>query len=80
MADASRAKRVNHCAVTVSLSLEEYELLQEIHGRLRRLDVHANNSTPFRAGLRWLNSLGDDELSQIVRETPVIPRGPRRRD
>lgn len=79
MADTTSKEKVNHRAVTVSLSLEEYELLEALQSRIRRLDIPANNSTPFRTGLRWLVSLEDDELAQRVRETPLIPKGPRPR-
>ena len=41
---------MGHRAVTVSLSLDEFEMWQGIQSRLRRMDVQANNSTPFRAG------------------------------
>jgi hypothetical protein len=80
MGEPPKAARVNHRAVTVSLSLEEHAMWQELNSRLRRLDVAANNSTPSRAGLRLLSSLGDAELERIVRDTPVIPKGPRPKD
>ncbi|MFM2415315.1 MAG: hypothetical protein RL385_38 [Pseudomonadota bacterium] len=69
--------KVNHRAITVSLSLEEYELLHALYSRLRRLDVPANNSTPFRAGIRTLMAMSDDDLLRCMRSTPAIPRGPR---
>lgn len=68
---------MNHRAVTVSLSLAEYEMLQDLYSRLRRLDVPANNSTPVRTGIRMLAGMDDATLASVVRETPPIPRGPR---
>jgi hypothetical protein len=68
---------MNHRAVTVSLSIDEFALLQALQSRLRKLDVQANNSTPFRAGIRLLAAMPDEQLASTVRSTPVIPRGPR---
>jgi hypothetical protein len=67
---------MRHRAVTVSLAVEEFALLQELNSRLRRLDVEANNSTPFRTGIRLLAAMDDQELEGVVRSTPRIPRGP----
>ena len=69
---------MKHRPVTVSLSIEEYEMLQSLHSRLRRLDVPANNSTPVRAAIRLLAGMDDESLERAVREAPAIPRGPRR--
>lgn len=69
---------MKHRPVTVSLSVEEYEMLQSLHSRLRRLDVPANNSTPVRAAIRLLASMDDETLERAVRDAPAIPRGPRR--
>jgi hypothetical protein len=69
---------MSHRAVTVSLTVAEFELLQQLHSRLRKLDVQANNSTPFRAGIRMLAAMEDGALERIVRKTPSVPRGPRR--
>jgi hypothetical protein len=68
---------MSHRAVTVSLSLDEFEMWQALQSRLRRMDVQANNSTPFRAGIRTLAGMDDSELEAAVRATPAIPRGPR---
>ena len=68
---------MSHRAVTVSLSVAEFEMLQRLHSRLRKLDVRANNSTPFRAAIRMLAEMEDGALERIVRTTPAIPRGPR---
>ena len=59
------------------LSLAEYETLQDLYSRLRRLDVPANNSTPIRTGIRMLADLDDATLARAIRATPSIPRGPR---
>lgn len=74
----ARGHRVGHKAVTVSLSLDEWESLKELHRRVRRLNDEANKSTPFRAGIRYLMGLDDHRLQQLLAETPTIPRGPRR--
>ena len=68
---------MSHRAVTVSLSLDEFEMWQALQSRLRRMDVQANNSTPFRAGIRLLAAMEDQALEAAVRGTPAIPRGPR---
>lgn len=68
---------MTHRAVTVSLSSDEYDMLQALQSRLRKLDVQANNSTPFRAGIRLLAAMADADLASTVGKTPVIPRGPR---
>jgi hypothetical protein len=65
---------MNHRPVTVSLSIEEYELLQSLHSRLRKLDVPANNSTPIRAGVRVIAEMDDAKLEQVVRALPVVAR------
>lgn len=69
---------MTHRAITVSLSPEEYDLVLALQSRLRRMDVQANNSTPFRTGIRLLAEMADRELEAAVRGTPAIPRGPRR--
>lgn len=81
MPDASdpRGYILGHKAVSVSLSLEEFDALQELHRRCRVLNDKANKSTPFRAGLRYLMSLDDEELERLLAATPAIPRGPQRR-
>jgi hypothetical protein len=68
----------NHRALTVSVSLDEYRMLQALYSRLRRLDVEANNSKPFRTGIRLLMAMSDEQLATAVGATPSIPRGPRR--
>jgi hypothetical protein len=68
---------MTHRAVTVSLSGDEYDMLLALQSRLRKLDVQANNSTPFRAGIRLLAAMADVELMTTIGRTPVIPRGPR---
>ena len=67
----------NHHALSVSISVAEFVMLQELQSRLRRLDIKANNSTPLRAGIRLLASMSDAELQAAVAKTPSIPRGPR---
>ena len=68
---------MKHRPVTVSLSAEDFEMLQSLHSRLRRLDVPANNSAPVRAGIRLLAAMDDAALERLIRELPAIPRGPR---
>lgn len=67
----------NHHALSVSISVAEFVMLQELQSRLRRLDIKANNSTPLRAGIRLLAGMSDAELLDAVAKTPSIPRGPR---
>jgi P pilus assembly chaperone PapD len=69
-----------HRPITVSLTSDEYEMWQALQSRLRRLDIYANNSTPFRAGIRMLSALDDGALKEALLNTPPVPRGPRRNE
>lgn len=66
-----------HRPLTVSLTPDEYEMWRALQSRLRRLDIAANNSTPFRTGIRILAALDDAALKEAIRGTPAVPRGPK---
>lgn len=62
---------------TFSMPEDDFQLLEKLRSRARKMDLDTNKSELVRAGLRLLADLDDTRLEGLIRNVDKLKPGPR---
>ena len=62
---------------TFSMPEDDFQLLEKLRSRARKMDLDTNKSELVRAGLRLLADLDDVKLERLIRNVDKLKPGPR---
>ena len=62
---------------TFSMPEDDFQLLEKLRSRARKMDLDTNKSELVRAGLRLLAGLDDARLEGLIRNVDKLKPGPR---